>query len=298
MRGFNFTSEVRTVLAGARQEAHRLHHGYVAPEHILLAMLRANEGIPVTILRNLGASPEDLVSGVENRTDSGTSRSAGPDLPYTSRAKKVMELAMAECRQLDHEAVGTQHLLLGLIHEHGSMASQVLADGGVTLLAARDEARRLIDSGAADAPSSIPWTRLPARVRAVITQAHGIASSRGRPAVTAEDAAAALLAHGDGMANAVLDRLGFDRDRAIASFNEPSHGGAESTSDVATELAPDLVAALDAMRRAVRDTRDIQPGTQHLLLGILAASPRVVAVLGEQEITADDVQRVARQMSG
>lgn len=205
---------------------------------------------------------------------------------------------MAECRQLDHEAVGTEHLLLGLIHEHGSVAGQVLADAGIDLARARDETRRLVESGAVDASASIPWTRLPSRVRAIITQAHGVALSSGRPSVTAEDAAAALLAHGEGMANAVLERLGFDRERAIAAFNENSHNDAESSGDSPMALAPDLVTALREMRRAQRETHDLQPGTQHLLLGILAASPRVAAVLGEQEITADDVQRLARQMSG
>jgi ATP-dependent Clp protease ATP-binding subunit ClpA len=299
MRAFNFAEQVRRVLAGARAEAERLHHGYVAPEHMLLSLLHGSDEAGLAVLRSLGVDPETLAAEVEQLVPVGSARTVGPDLPYTSRAKKVIELAMAEVRQLDQDSVGTGHLLLGLIHEERSAAAAALADAGVTLAAARDETRRLAESGEADGRPATPWTRLPGRVRAIITQAHGVALSCGRPSVTAEDAAAALLAHGEGMANAVLDRLGVDRDRAIASFNGKSHSAVdEASSDAPMALAPDLVVALDAMRRAQRDTRDPQLGTHHLLLGILAASPHVSAVLAEQQITAEDVQRLARQMSG
>jgi ATP-dependent Clp protease ATP-binding subunit ClpA len=299
MRGFNFTEQVRRVLAGARAEAERLHHEYVAPEHMLLSLLHGSDDAGLAVLRGLGVDPEALAAEVEQLVPVRSARTVGPDLPYTSRAKKVIELAMAEVRQLEQDLVGTGHLLLGLIHEERSAAAVALADAGVTLAAARDETRRLAESGEADGRPATPWTRLPGRVRAIITQAHGVALSCGRPAVTAEDAAAALLTHGEGMANAVLDRLGVDRERAIASFNGRSHNAADGApSDAAMTLAPDLVAALDAMRRSQRDGRDPQTGTQHLLLGILAVSPHVTAVLAEQHITADEVQRLARQMSG
>ncbi len=299
MRGFNFTEQVRRVLADARTEAERLRHAHVAPEHMLLSLLRGGDEAGVAVLRNLGIDPETLAAEVEQLLPPGTERTFRSDLPYTSRAKKVIELAMAEVRQLEQDSVGTAHLLLGLIHQRGSLPAQVLADTGITLEAARDETRRLSESGEADGRPATPWTRLPGRVRAIITQAHGVALSCGRPSVTAEDAAAALLAHGEGMANAVLDRLGIDRERALAAFNgKPDIAAGETSSDAAMTLAPDLVAALDAMRRSQRDGRDPQLGTQHLLLGILAASPQVSAVLAEQEITAGDVQRLARQMSG
>jgi len=299
IRGFNFTEPLRAVLANARQEAARLGESGVAQEHLLLALLHGEPGVAHEILTALGADAERLEAEVERLAGTGCAPELPANVPYTRGAKKVLELAMAEARQLGHSYIGPEHLLLGLLSDRKSAVAQVLTDAGVSLAEARDEARRLLGSGTVDAPVPTPWTRLPGRVRAIITQAHGVAVSCGRPTVTAEDAAAALLVHGEGMANAVLDRLGLDRERAIASFNGHSQNGAsEPAADARMALAPDLVAALDAMRRAQRDTRDPQPGTQHLLLGILAASPRVSAVLAEQRITADDVQRLTRQMSG
>ncbi len=145
MNGYNFTERVRKVLQMAREEAQRLHHEYVGTEHILLGLIREGEGVAAAVLQNLSVDLEEVQQKIEETVKKGkAAQTAGPDLPYTSRAKKVLELAMSEARELNHSYVGTEHLLLGLLREEKGIAAQVLTDAGVNLDAARAETLRLL----------------------------------------------------------------------------------------------------------------------------------------------------------
>jgi ATP-dependent Clp protease ATP-binding subunit ClpC len=129
----------------AREEAARLHHEYVGTEHILLGLIREGEGVAAAVLQNLNVDLDEIQQKIEETVKKGKAAQAtGPDLPYTSRAKKVLELAMAEARELNHSYVGTEHLLLGLLREEKGIAAQVLTDTGVNLEAARAETLRLL----------------------------------------------------------------------------------------------------------------------------------------------------------
>ncbi len=154
MNGYNFTDRVRKVLQMAREEAARLHHEYVGTEHILLGLIREGEGVAAAVLTNLNVDLEDIQQKIEETVKKGkAAAAAGPDLPYTSRAKKVLELAMSEARELNHSYVGTEHLLLGLLREEKGIAAQVLTDAGVNLEQARAETLRLLGS---EMPSTAP----------------------------------------------------------------------------------------------------------------------------------------------
>jgi ATP-dependent Clp protease ATP-binding subunit ClpC len=145
MNGYNFTERVRKVLAMAREEAARLHHEYVGTEHILLGLIREGEGVAAAVLQNLQVDLDEIQQKIEEQVKKGkATQTTGPDLPYTSRAKKVLELAMSEARELNHSYVGTEHLLLGLLREEKGIAAQVLTDIGVNLDAARTETLRLL----------------------------------------------------------------------------------------------------------------------------------------------------------
>ncbi|HLZ44071.1 MAG TPA: ATP-dependent Clp protease ATP-binding subunit [Gemmatimonadales bacterium] len=147
MNGYNFTDRVRKVLQMAREEAARLHHEYVGTEHILLGLIREGEGVAAAVLTNLNVDLEEIQQKIEETVKKGkAAAAAGPDLPYTSRAKKVLELAMSEARELNHSYVGTEHLLLGLLREEKGIAAQVLTDAGVNLEQARAETLRLLGS--------------------------------------------------------------------------------------------------------------------------------------------------------
>ena len=147
MNGYNFTDRVRKVLQMAREEAARLHHEYVGTEHILLGLIREGEGVAAAVLTNLNVDLEEIQQKIEETVKKGKAGAAvGPDLPYTSRAKKVLELAMTEARELNHSYVGTEHLLLGLLREEKGIAAQVLTDAGVSLEQSRAETLRLLGS--------------------------------------------------------------------------------------------------------------------------------------------------------
>ena len=154
MNGYNFTERARKVLALARDEAGRFRHEYVGTEHLLLGLLREDGGIGAAVLRNLGVDLARIQQKFDEILTTGKAPAlAHPDLPYTTRAKKVLELAMAEARDLTHAYVGTEHLLLGLIREEKGIAAQVLSYAGVTERAARAEALRLLG---ADQPLDRP----------------------------------------------------------------------------------------------------------------------------------------------
>jgi len=163
MNGYNFTDRVRKVLQMAREEAARLHHEYVGTEHILLGLIREGEGVAAAVLTNLNVDLEEIQQKIEETVKKGkAAAAAGPDLPYTSRAKKVLELAMSEARELNHSYVGTEHLLLGLLREEKGIAAQVLTDAGVNLEQARAETLRLLGSEMPSAaPSGSPGTPAP-----------------------------------------------------------------------------------------------------------------------------------------
>ena len=157
MNGYNFTDRVRKVLQMAREEAARLHHEYVGTEHILLGLIREGEGVAAAVLTNLNVDLEDIQQKIEETVKKGkAAAAAGPDLPYTSRAKKVLELAMTEARELNHSYVGTEHLLLGLLREEKGIAAQVLTDAGVNLEQSRAETLRLLGSDMPQA-SALGW---------------------------------------------------------------------------------------------------------------------------------------------
>jgi ATP-dependent Clp protease ATP-binding subunit ClpC len=147
---YNFTDRVRKVLAMAREEAVRLQHDYVGTEHILLGLIREGEGVAAAVLMNLNVDLDQIQERTEEQVRKGKAGAAIGELPYTSRAKKVLEFAVAEAREMSHSYVGTEHLLLGLLREEKGVAAQVLESLGVTLDQAREQTLKLLGT---DMPS-------------------------------------------------------------------------------------------------------------------------------------------------
>ncbi len=143
---YNFTDRVRTVLSMAREEAIRLQHDYVGTEHILLGLIKEGDGVAAAVLTKLNVDLEQIHERVEEAVRKGKATIALGELPYTSRAKKVLEFAMAEARELNHSYVGTEHLLLGLLREEKGIAAQVLNSLSVTLEETRAETLKVLGS--------------------------------------------------------------------------------------------------------------------------------------------------------
>jgi len=133
-------------LIKARDEAHRRHHEYVGTEHLLIGLLEEEDALIMDVLENLGVQPYAIQTSIEHAVQNGqpSSRDRMPDLPYTSRARVVLDQAIAVAHEFGDGYVGTQHLLLGLIRERQGIAAQALAAAGLTETALRREIVRLL----------------------------------------------------------------------------------------------------------------------------------------------------------
>jgi ATP-dependent Clp protease ATP-binding subunit ClpA len=144
MDRFNkFSVRARRVMESAQQEAEHFHHPYIGTEHVLLGLVRENKGIAAQVLLNLGVEADNVRSAVESIIGGGSSIVLGV-VGLTPRAKRVIELSVDEARRLNHHYIGTEHLLLGLVHEGEGIAAGVLKSQGVTLEKARRQTVRLL----------------------------------------------------------------------------------------------------------------------------------------------------------
>ncbi len=141
-----FTERARKVILLAKQEAKRFNHDYIGTEHVLLGLLREGEGVAAAVLQSLGMNLNNIRIEVEKLVQVGPPTVVSGDLPFTPKAKKVMELAMEEARTLGHNYIGTEHLLLGLIREGEGVASQVFMNMGLDLEKVREEVIKLLGS--------------------------------------------------------------------------------------------------------------------------------------------------------
>ncbi len=146
MNGFsNFTPRAQRVIQLARKEAERFNHPYAGTEHLLLGLIALGEGVAVEVLDHMGLSLESVRLEVEQIVGQGPGMKTAGQVPFTPRSKKVFQLAMAEAQALGHSYVGTEHILLGLIHEGEGIAGQVLCNLGVDLDDARIEIMKELD---------------------------------------------------------------------------------------------------------------------------------------------------------
>jgi ATP-dependent Clp protease ATP-binding subunit ClpA len=133
-----FTDRARRVVVLAQEEARLLNHNYIGTEHILLGLIHEGEGVAAKALESLGISLEAVWAQVEEIIGQGQSAPTG-HIPFTPRAKKVLELSLREALQLGHNYIGTEHILLGLIREGEGVAAQVLVKLGADLARVRQQ---------------------------------------------------------------------------------------------------------------------------------------------------------------
>jgi hypothetical protein len=143
-----FSDEARRVVVLAQEEARFLNHNYIGTEHILLGILRLRDGVACLALDSLGVSLDRMRFRVEERIGHGSSAPTG-HIPFTPRAKTVLELSLREALQLGHNYIGTDHILLGLVREGEGVACQVLVEGGVELSRLRETVLQLLTEGGA-----------------------------------------------------------------------------------------------------------------------------------------------------
>ena len=151
-----FTDRARKVMALANQEAQRFNHEYIGTEHILLGLVKEGTGVGANVLKNLDVDLQKVRMEVEKLVKSGPGMVTMGKLPQTPRAKKVIEYSIEEARNLNHNYVGTEHLLLGLLREREGVAAQVLMNLQLKLEDVREEVLTLLGAGMeAEAPGGV-----------------------------------------------------------------------------------------------------------------------------------------------
>lgn len=157
-----FTDRARRVMALARKEAQRFNHDFIGTEHILLGLIQEGSGVAANVLKNLGVDTEKIRREIEKNVQSGPSMVTMGQLPFTPRAKKVLELSMEEAQELGHNYIGTEHLLLGLIRENDGVAAQVLLDLNLKLEDVREAVLELLGAeSSVQSDSSVPSSSQP-----------------------------------------------------------------------------------------------------------------------------------------
>jgi ATP-dependent Clp protease ATP-binding subunit ClpC len=149
-----FTDRARRVVIHAQEEARTLDHNYIGTEHILLGLIHEGHGVAVKALSSLDISLEAVRQQTEAMIGHGSHEVPEGHIPFTPRAKKVLELALSESRHLGHAYVGTEHVLLGLIREGEGVAAQVLAPMGADLDRVRLQVTQLLAEYARNAPAA------------------------------------------------------------------------------------------------------------------------------------------------
>jgi ATP-dependent Clp protease ATP-binding subunit ClpC len=143
-----FTDRARRVVVLAQEEARLLNHNYIDTEHLLLGLIHEGEGVAATALESLGISLEAVRTQVEEIIGHGERAPTGR-IPFTPRAKKVLELSLREALQLGHNYIGTEHILLGLVREGEGVAAQVLVRLGADLSRVRQQVIWVLSGSAA-----------------------------------------------------------------------------------------------------------------------------------------------------
>ncbi|MFM8783686.1 MAG: Clp protease N-terminal domain-containing protein, partial [Phycisphaerales bacterium] len=181
------TDRARKVMALANQEAQRFNHEYIGTEHILLGLVKEGSGVGANVLKNLDIDLRKVRLEVEKLVKSGPEMVTMGKLPQTPRAKKVIEYAIEEARNLNHNYVGTEHLLLGLLREHDGVAAQVLMNLGLKLEEVREEVLNLLGAGSEQERDEAPQQPAEPQAQEPGPQEGGATARRGKSKTPALD---------------------------------------------------------------------------------------------------------------
>jgi ATP-dependent Clp protease ATP-binding subunit ClpC len=141
-----FTERAREVVVLAQDEARALRHNYIGTEHILLGLLREEEGLAARVLESLDITVEEVQAQVARIIGPGDEPIVSGQIPFTPRAKKVLELSLREALSLKHNYIGTEHILLGLVRENEGVAARILLDFDADAEKIRNEIMRVLSS--------------------------------------------------------------------------------------------------------------------------------------------------------
>ncbi len=229
-----FTDRARRVVVLAQEEARLLNHSYIGTEHILLGLIAEAEGVAAKVLEGLGISAAAVREKVESIIGEGGSPPSG-HIPFTPRAKKVLELSLREALQLGHNYIGTEHILLGLVREGEGVAAQVLVTMGADLSAVRQSVVQELSGYSSRGRARPQLSALERRETPAMVKAGALARHLARSgAVGSHHLLLALLSDEESLAAKALAGLGVTKDAVEEKLEGLDRAG---TSDETPEEA-------------------------------------------------------------
>jgi ATP-dependent Clp protease ATP-binding subunit ClpA len=205
-----FSDRARRVVVLAQEEARMLNHDYLGTEHILLGLIHEGEGVAASALESIGISLRTVRSQVEEIVGQGKAPQTG-HIPFTPRAKKVLELSLREALQLGHSYIGTEHILLGLIREGEGVAAQVLQKLGADLERVRHQVIGLLGESGEPPEGRRFLDRFTETAHGVLRLASESAGDLGHKAIEPADLLLALIVSDDAQVNELLASWGIQR---------------------------------------------------------------------------------------
>ena len=276
-----FTDRARTVVVLAQEEARMLNHNYIGTEHILLGLIHEGKGVAAKALELLGISLEVLRQQVEEIIGQGQQAPSG-HIPFTPRAKKVLELSLREALQLAHNYIGTEHILLGLIREGDGVAAQVLVKLGADLNRVRQQVIQLLHAyqGTSATPEPAPTPggmrsiRLSKAMRQVVHLAAAEACALQHGYIGTEHLFLGLLLVDASVPPRICDLL----DESVTVDAVRNHivglvGRGDARADV--EFTPEATDALDLAECFALDAEDDEVDPRHLVIALAEADGSV-----------------------
>jgi ATP-dependent Clp protease ATP-binding subunit ClpA len=304
-----FTDRAKKVMNLARQQAQRFNHEYLAPEHMLLGILDLGEGLAIQALGKMSIDPDRIQGAVESMLVKGPSNAPMRQLPFTPRAKKVLELTMEEAGNLGHNYIGTEHVLLGLIKEDESIPAQVLLELGVSLkrtratvlevLASETSSREnLLVSGPAAmvAPSrvDVPFAHFSDRLKRVWDRAQQAARSGGFSLVSSEHLFAAMMTDSKGVAADVLRMNDTDRAGILTQLGHIVKSIDTGAPQLPIAMEPALARAIVVAFEEAAGTKSNQIGTGHVLIALLQQEGPTARILRSAGLELESARSALR----
>ena len=285
----SFTPRAQQTLALARKEAERLNHNFLGTEHVLLGLIKLGQGTAVKVMTKKGINLETLGLELERLVGTGPDQKMIGNIPYTPRVKKVLALAQKEAKQLGHTCVGTEHLLLGLLREGDGVAAKVLRSLDVDVEHTRQDI--LHELGENIRPEQKTAHNLTPRAQQTLVLAREEADRLNHNLLGTEHMLLGLIKLGQGTAVNVLAKLGMDLETLRASVERhlPKGPDRKDTEDPCyTAQAQEVLLLANSECHQLGHT---YLGTEHILLGLLAAkNDTTAAIWADFEIDAEQVR--------
>jgi ATP-dependent Clp protease ATP-binding subunit ClpA len=230
-----FTDRVKKVMQIAREESVRLGNDYVGTQHLLLGLIKEGDGVAVAVMRGMGIDTDELAESIERTvTSAGGMMTIGQMLPFTPRAKKVLELAANEARAMSHKYIGTEHLLLGLIKEGDGVAVAVMRGMGIDTDELTESIERAVTSagGMMTISQMLPFTP---RAKKVLELAANEARAMSHKYIGTEHLLLALMKDTESAAANALGAAGLEYDRVKEEIGRVLKGGEVSGAPLSKE---------------------------------------------------------------